>query len=204
MSQPRIRTAGPDERERVLATLTLAFATDPVIRWIFPEARDFLQRFPGFADAFAGLAIDQDTAYVTDGLAAVAMWLAPESEIDQARLQAYVAEHFPPAVLEDIGGVMEQMAHYHPHDEPCWLLPFIGVDVNHQRRGLGAALLKVMTRQLDQTGTLAYLESTNPANVSLYQRHDFEVMGEIQVGSSPVFTPMLPRRCCASRPTSGL
>ena len=36
----------------------------------------------------------------------------------------------------------------------------------------------------------AYLESSNPANVPLYQRHGFEVLGEIQVGSSPPVFPM--------------
>lgn len=189
MSQPRIRTARTDERDRVLSTLTLAFATDPVIRWILPDAREFLRHYPGFADAFSGLAIDQGTAYVTDDLEAVAMWLAPEAEIDQDRLQAYVTENFPPAALADVGAVMEQLAQYHPHD--AWYLPFIGVDVNYQRQGLGAALLKTMTRQLDEDGSFAYLESTNPANVSLYRRHGFEALGEVQVGASPVFTPML-------------
>jgi hypothetical protein len=35
------------------------------------------------------------------------------------------------------------------------------------------------------------LESSNPKNISLYLRHGFEVIGEIQVGSSPVVTPMI-------------
>ncbi|MCA1748539.1 MAG: hypothetical protein LC634_03060 [Sphingomonadales bacterium] len=37
----------------------------------------------------------------------------------------------------------------------------------------------------------AYLESSNPRNISLYLRHGFEIVGEIQHGSSPVMTPML-------------
>lgn len=193
MFQPTVRTAAPEERERVLHTLTLAFASDPVFRWIFPQAGDYLSRYPGFADAFSGAAIDAGTAYVTGGFEAAAVWLAPGVTVDEQRLQHYVAENFPPAVLEDIGGVMAGMARYHPHDEPCWYLPFIGVDAWYQRRGLGALLLKTMTRHLDETATLAYLESTNPANVSLYQRHGFEVMGRIQVGASPEFTPMLRR-----------
>lgn len=31
----------------------------------------------------------------------------------------------------------------------------------------------------------AYLESSNPANVPLYEQHGFVVLGTIQVGSSP-------------------
>ena len=43
----------------------------------------------------------------------------------------------------------------------------------------------------DRDGTAAYLESTNPENISLYQRHGFEVLGRIQVGASPPIFPML-------------
>jgi ribosomal protein S18 acetylase RimI-like enzyme len=45
----------------------------------------------------------------------------------------------------------------------------------------------------DQERALAYLESSNPRNISLYRRHGFEVMGEIRVGAAPLVTPMLRR-----------
>ena len=40
----------------------------------------------------------------------------------------------------------------------------------------------------DSDGTIAYLESSNPGNVPFYQRHGFETMHVVQVGSSPTFT----------------
>ena len=46
---------------------------------------------------------------------------------------------------------------------------------------------------VDRDGLPAYLESSNPANISLYERHGFEVMGRIRVADSPVMTPMLRR-----------
>ena len=45
----------------------------------------------------------------------------------------------------------------------------------------------------DKDGLPAYLESSNPKNISLYERHGFEVMGKIQVGAGPLVTPMLRR-----------
>jgi hypothetical protein len=39
----------------------------------------------------------------------------------------------------------------------------------------------------------AYLESSNPRNISLYERHGFEIIGLIQAGGSPTLTPMLRR-----------
>jgi hypothetical protein len=42
----------------------------------------------------------------------------------------------------------------------------------------------------DRAGLAAYLESTNPRNISLYVRFGFEIVGTIQVGSSPPIFPM--------------
>ena len=41
--------------------------------------------------------------------------------------------------------------------------------------------------------SLAYLESTNPRNISLYLRHGFEVIREIRIGAAPPVTPMIRR-----------
>ena len=43
----------------------------------------------------------------------------------------------------------------------------------------------------DRDGKAAFLESSNPKNVSFYERHGFEVLGRIQVGTSPTLFPML-------------
>jgi hypothetical protein len=37
----------------------------------------------------------------------------------------------------------------------------------------------------------AYLESSNPDNIPLYQQHGFELLGTIQAGASPPLFPML-------------
>jgi len=45
----------------------------------------------------------------------------------------------------------------------------------------------------DREGALAYLESSNPRNISLYLRFGFEMLGEIRMGAAPLVTPMLRR-----------
>ena len=45
-------------------------------------------------------------------------------------------------------------------------------------------------RRLSTLG-LACLESSNPKNIPLYERHGFELLGTIQVGASPPIFPML-------------
>jgi hypothetical protein len=45
-------------------------------------------------------------------------------------------------------------------------------------------------RRCDRDRMPAYLESSNPVNIPLYERFGFQVIGKIQSGASPVLTPM--------------
>src|SRR4029434_6355179 len=88
----------------------------------------------------------------------------------------------------DAIAVMEQMGRYHP-SEPHWYLPLIGVDPSQQGKGYGTALMRYALDACDGDRAPAYLESTNPRNVPLYQRHGFELLGTIQGGGiPPLFT----------------
>ncbi len=81
------------------------------------------------------------------------------------------------------------MGEFHPK-EPHWYLPLIGVDPTRQNKGYGAMLMQYALEVCDRDGLPAYLESSNPRNITLYQRHGFEIVGTIQAGSSPPLFPM--------------
>ena len=189
MDIPEIRTATDQDHHRVLQTILLAFSSDPLTRWFWPEAATYLNSTPGF-DAFGGAATRAGSTYVTKGFEGAALWMPPGVESDEERLVAYLEASVAPDILDNVMGVFEAMEKYHP-DDPCWYLPLIGVDPAHQGRALGSALMKHALLRCDEDGLPAYLESSNPRNVSLYVRHGFEVMGEIQVGSSPPVCPMI-------------
>ncbi len=97
-----------------------------------------------------------------------------------------VAEELKDAMFS----MFEQMEAYHPHEQH-WHLPLIGVDPMSQGRGYGSALLSRVLEGCDHQQVLAYLEATSPRNVPLYARHGFEVLGTLQVGTSPPIYPML-------------
>jgi ribosomal protein S18 acetylase RimI-like enzyme len=191
MSIPTVRTARPEELQQVLNTVTLAFSADPLMRWFFPSADAYLTSYKGLIEAYCGVSVANGATFVSEDLGGAALWLPPGLESDEEVMGQYVAEHLRPEIHEDFGELMGQMDHYHPHDVPCWYLAVIGVDGFHQGQGLGSILLKHTTRMLDETSTIGYLESSNPANISLYQRHGFEIMGEIRAGSAPLVTPMI-------------
>lgn len=185
-----VKTAQPAEAERLIATVVLAFAADPVVRWSYPDSRQYLEYGPQFVRAFGGRAFDHGTAFHAADYAAVALWLPPGVAPDEEQFGALVEQSVAPELQEEAFALGEQMGNYHPK-EPHWYLPLAGVDPVYQRRGLGSALLRHVLEQCDRDGLPAYLEATSPLNVRLYERHGFETIGVMQVGTSPALTAML-------------
>jgi GNAT superfamily N-acetyltransferase len=189
-----VRSAsGEDEQQGVIAVITLAFSSDPMARWTFPDPATYLNVMPQVARAFGGNGFAHRTAHLAGAGAAAAMWLPPGVQPDHERLTALIGEHAPKEQQANMDRVFAQMETYHP-SEPCWYLPLIGVDPTCQGRGYGSALLRFALEQCDRDGMPAYLESSNPRNIPLYQRHGFEIIGAIQAGTSPTVVPMLRRR----------
>ena len=187
-----IRVAGSSDRERAIDAIVLAFSADPIARWSWPDPHVYLRTFPAFVQAFGGRAIGDGTAYIAEPCAGAALWLAPGVEPDDERMMALLQDTVAPAKLQDVHALLEQMAGYHPK-EPHWYLPLMGVDPALQGTGHGAALLRHALGVCDADGRPAYLESTNPKNVPLYQRHGFELLGTIEAGTSPPLFPMVRR-----------
>jgi GNAT superfamily N-acetyltransferase len=187
-----VRPANERDQQVVVDVITLAFSTDPMARWAYPNPATYLAVMPETVRAFGGNGFAHGTVHLVDGGAAAAMWLPPGVHPDSERLTALTEQHAPQEQQGDMTQVFEQMGGFHPK-EPCWYLPLIGVDPARQGRGYGSALLRYALEQCDRDGVPAYLESSNPRNVPLYERHGFEVMGSIQAGSSPTIVPMLRR-----------
>jgi ribosomal protein S18 acetylase RimI-like enzyme len=185
-----IRSATPDEMGQVFSSLAAAFLTDPLARFARPHPHAFFSVMPRFFREFGGQSFAQGTAYVSADLCGAALWLPAGVHPDGEALESLMRETAEPEHLDDLLLTFEKMDAWHP-DEPHWYLPVIGVEPNAQGTGLGGALMRHAVARCDQDRLVAYLESSNPRNISLYERHGFEIMGEIQMGSAPVVTPML-------------
>ena len=107
-------------------------------------------------------------------------------------MEKLIEECVAPTKRVDIAVIIEQMAHFHP-EEPHWYLPFIGVDPARQGTGLGSMLLRMSLSKFETAKLPIYLESTNPKNQLFYERHGFELIGEISVSDCPPIIPMVRR-----------
>ena len=191
-AKPRltVRPIAPDEAERAVATIVLAFALDPAARWSFADAATYLALFPALVRAFGGKAFAHGSAHQVEDFAGAALWLPPGVAPDQETMAAIVEKAVPAERHAEIFAVFERMAAYHP-SEPHWYLPLIGVDPARQGEGLGSALIRHALAHCDEARLPAYLESSSPKNIPLYERHGFVALGTIQMGSSPPIVPML-------------
>lgn len=190
MTEAAVEVIEAADRMRGLACLTLAFATDPVMRWGWPDPYRYLAYWPQIADAFGGRAFDTGTAHGLEDCVAVALWLAPGVSPDVETVMGLMRESMDDQTFAGINGMFEQMDALHPTADH-WYLPLTGVDPRAQRRGLGSTLLSYALAICDRDRLPAYLEATSPRNRNLYARHGFTVVEVIQAGSSPPMWAML-------------
>lgn len=60
-----------------------------------------------------------------------------------------------------------------------------------QGKGFGTALIRHGLEECDREEVYAYLESSNPQNLSLYIRHGFEILGTVTADTMPPLIPMI-------------
>lgn len=185
-----VRRAAPGDRDALAATLAAAFAADPVFGWLLPPStRDRDQRllalFRGLTQSYLG----KGHGYFSADGGAVALWAPPDKW--QTPIRDLVLQAGPMLAAlrgRTVHGLRSLTAveGKHPKEPAHWYLGFLGTAPERQGQGLGAALLREVLDGLDAP---AYLESSNPRNLSLYRRHGFEVVEEMQMpwGCPPVW-----------------
>lgn len=181
---------GLNEVGHAEAVLTLAFAEDPVARWLYPTAPLYTTKFPDLIHAFGRDAFRGGTGRRTRGWAGVALWLPPGSHTDDDALANALHDDISGSIRQDALNLFGEMDRYHP-SVPHWYLPLIGIDPTVQGQGHGSALMEEALTECDEQHLPVYLESTNPKNIPLYSRYGFTVLGVSQAESAPPMVPML-------------
>jgi len=64
MNIPKIVTASSKDLDRVKGVLKLGFASDALIRWVFPDASSYLKCFDIWMEEFSKIAFENNIVYL--------------------------------------------------------------------------------------------------------------------------------------------
>jgi ribosomal protein S18 acetylase RimI-like enzyme len=165
--------------------LRRAFDTDPVVNWVVRQDGGRDAAMAWLFRLTLDLAMPLGHVYTTDDGMGAALWTPPGRVGSGQLLQAWRLPGFVRSVgLRRLSRVVQgvgALAAKHPRASH-WYLSELAVDPPAQGRGIGSALLRDRLAACDRLRLPAYLESSNPRNTSLYERHGFRVVQEHRMG----------------------
>ena len=190
-----IRHAAAVDLDALAATLASAFAEDPMWTWLFdtaanPDGGEGLRSFFGIA-LKAGLT--RGHLYTNADRSAAAVWAPPDvgslGRPDGEALGALLAQTCGDAGVRRLGALAAGTRGAHPAESHFYLF-ILGVHGDRRSEGLGAEVIAPVLDLCDREGWPAYLESSNPRNLTFYRRHGFEVTGEIELDGGLTMSSM--------------
>jgi len=173
-----VETVGT-ESVRALGDITAdAFRDDPFSRWLFGAFEPMRRTFTNMArHIYVPNGFCQILKEDGEGRAAT-MWLLPGDKPDASparMLQTYWGMFASGGLgaLKRGKAAGDAMEKHHPREPHAYLFT-VGVASAGRGRGLGRRLIEPVLAACDQSGTMAYLENSNPANRRFYASLGFE------------------------------
>jgi ribosomal protein S18 acetylase RimI-like enzyme len=188
MPTPAIQIARIREDQIDLAAgiLARAFHTDPPFVYMLPDPTERARVLPPFMRMFVKYAfMFGDPLTTAEKAEAVALWLPLDDLSDTSERDRQAGIDQIPAIfgadafkrLMHIATISER---FHQQSVPGkhLYLQFLSVEPSRQGQGLGSALIRAMTERADAEGLQCYLDTFQPRNVPLYQKHGFKITVE--------------------------
>jgi ribosomal protein S18 acetylase RimI-like enzyme len=179
-------TATRAQVEGAARDLAAAFVDDPLFNWFMrSDARRHAARERFFQVVLKDVAFPDGRIQRPASGGAAAVWIGSEKLGPQPihRELRGLPMLLNASGLSRFGRLLalrKAMDVRHPMERPHDYLWFLGVRPDAQGHGLGSRLLSAQTAQLDARGRASFLETATPRNVSLYQRHGYEVISEFR------------------------
>ncbi len=197
---PDVRLAEQRDVPRIAATLTIALADSRWTRWALPDDGR-MQRLTRLHELDAGhRGVSTRTAWVTEDVAAVAVWEAPLDASATAPLpddvRAALGRELPYlsadrwSAVRDTAALVSAVRPAGPH----WWLIHLGVRPTARRRGLAAAVLAPALLRCDADGVPAAAAVYSWANVRFLRGFGFEATAELRTADDELPLWVLVRR----------
>ncbi len=177
-----------DEREAV-ASLAAAFAAYPLFPQLCPDARRQPRVIAGFCRLLFRISVRAGGVFATADRSAVACALPPGSEWPSE--WAYVRSGALPLLWQlgfrngywfaQLGPAFDAARRKHLRDRPHWYLHLLGVRPEMQGKGLSRAVMQPIFAAADKNHVPVYLETLPEANVAIYRKMGFDLLGRSEL-----------------------
>jgi GNAT superfamily N-acetyltransferase len=171
------RIAGERDLGAIAKTLGAAFESDPLWSWAFSDPAKLVV---WWRLLIAG-ALRYPWVWVAGDYAATTVWIPPGgtelSPEEEERVAPLLEDLLGPRASE-VMELLERFAATHPKAEPHFYLSLLGTHPGSRGHGYGMALLAENLVKIDDAGMPAYLESSNPANITRYEGLGFRCVDE--------------------------
>jgi GNAT superfamily N-acetyltransferase len=177
-----------DDIERVGRMLCYAFQHDPVWNVLFADVPNREEKQQGFFLTPVQYCLRYGGAYASSPeLEGVITWIPS----NYARMTLW--RMFRSGAIKHgqqlgfsfgrkVGQILrplEDHRHRHLAGRDYMYLPIVGVATEHQGKGIGARLLRVLLDECDRKGLPLYLETESEQNVAMYEHLGFKVLDKI-------------------------
>jgi GNAT superfamily N-acetyltransferase len=184
---PVVRRALPSESSAVAAMIAAAFSADPA--WTFIFGSDYERLAQHFAAALFDVRVNSSNVWVTDDLAAVAMWDPPDKSPESPqyaeevwkRYRAMSSAEAHRRLLAYNDAVMTAAAAAGKY----WYLGVLATHPERRREGLASAVLAPVLEQADHHGIVCCLETSTEENRRFYERRGFTLASDVLMPGGP-------------------
>ncbi|AFM06449.1 GNAT family N-acetyltransferase [Corynebacterium pseudotuberculosis] len=182
-----IRNATAADIPYAAVTLAAAFQDYPWTRWSIPTAH-YQERLEELQGLYLYYALEHGTVLINDQQQGVAAFLPPNVPEPNTAAQTRITKLLGDRIHATLNTEIPQR----PKDS--WNLATIGVHPDNWGQGIASALLADGLQRLDAIQAKVSLETSDPRNVALYSRYDFNVTSLTQIPHGPTVYSMLRER----------
>jgi len=182
--------------QRVANILTASFIDDPSFSYVFADTCHQVSAVNAFFEIFATDAMQRGKIEIAPDEQGACMWYTAEVDIFNEQFEEAIGKIIN--AISEIAGkesgkrfehIIEKISQNEPTQKHCEVF-FIGLKPSARNKGIGKSLLKPVLDYADTNQVDCYLVSSNPRNISFYERHGFQKYCPIEISSSYSMTGM--------------
>jgi ribosomal protein S18 acetylase RimI-like enzyme len=193
MEPPEAALLGPQQRGEATATLGRAFQNYPLMEYTVPDEARRRRACTTLYGSIVNYTLRYGETYTTTGMEGAACWLPPDQPFPKFWRMVRAGMIAIPLRLrwveyrrlQAVDHVAEARHREHAPG-PHWYLWVIGVDPDHQRKGVAGRLMRPVFEKADRDQLRCYLETHKETNVAVYERYGFRVVSQTPIPGHPI------------------